>query len=74
MHKLVSLLSGAHKRQSNLEVGFLFLIMPVMNCRNSCPGIAIPSHNHSFLVGSPLKIYFVAQTSGCIKAIVYARC
>lgn len=60
--------------EARLEVGFSFLIMPVMNCRKPCPGIAIISYNQSFWLGSPSRLYSVAQTRGCIKDVVYALC
>lgn len=60
--------------EATLEVGFSFLIMPVMNCRKPCPGIAIISYNQSFGLGSPSRLYSVAQTRGCVKDIVYALC
>lgn len=68
---------GRQRRNINcagatLGVGFSFLIMPVLNCRKPCPGIAIISYNQSFWLGSPSTLYSVAQIRGCIKDIVHA--
>lgn len=57
---------------ATLGVGFSFLIMPMMNCRKPYPGIAIISYNRSFWLGSPSRLYSVAQTRGCVNDIVYA--